>query len=70
MVIIILRSLIAMVGAVICFVGLGNAWVAWAGSENTSGAWTTTIVGAVMWLQALPILIATTKEKLRNPERD
>jgi hypothetical protein len=70
MVIFILRSLIGMVGGIAFFVSLINVWMTWMKSGDTSFHWTIAFIGAVMWLQFAPLLVATIKEKMRNPEKD
>jgi len=66
----ILRMLIGMVGAVICFIGLVGLWAAWVEGASNATPWTMTIVGAVMWLQAVPILQASDREERRKRIRE
>ena len=62
----ILRMFIGMVGAILCFVGLVPVWGTWVGNESTTGPWVLSIVGAVMWLQAVPVMWAAEQERRRD----
>lgn len=62
----ILRMFIGMVGAILCFVGLVSVWGTWVGNESTTGPWVLSIVGAVMWLQSVPIMWADERERRRD----
>jgi hypothetical protein len=70
MIIIILRSLIGMVGGITFFVSLINVWMTWMKGADTSFHWTIAFIGAVMWLQSLPLLFATIKEKMKIAARE
>jgi hypothetical protein len=65
----ILRLLIGMAGAVICFIGLISVWLAWLVSESNSGPWLAAIVGGVMFLQAVPLMNAMERERYREQLR-
>ncbi|MGY3485449.1 putative membrane protein [Bradyrhizobium sp. USDA 4011] len=62
----ILRMFIGMVGAILCFIGLVSVWGTWVGNESTTGPWVLSIVGAVMWLQGLPVIWASEQEERRK----
>jgi hypothetical protein len=61
-----IRVLIGMIGAVVCFVSFINVWTTWMKSADTSFHWTIAVIGAVMWLQALPIMRAGEREYIRK----
>lgn len=62
----ILRILIGMVGALVCFVSLLNVWMTWLDGHNTSFHWTVAFIGAFMWLQSVPIMWADERERRRD----
>jgi hypothetical protein len=62
----ILRPLIALVGAIVCFVGLVSAWAGWVSNEDTSGPWMLALIGAAMWLQAVPMMQAAKRKRIRE----
>ena len=70
LIIILLRLLIGLIGWIAFFVSLINVWMTWMKNADTSFHWTIAFIGAVMWLQSTPLLLATIKEKLRNPGDD
>ncbi len=67
---IVLRSLIGLVGWITFFVSLINVWMTWMMGRNTSFHWTAAFLGAVMYLQFLPLLLDAIKERIRNPVDD
>jgi hypothetical protein len=65
-----LRLLVGMIGVIVCFLGLLNLLVAWGYGESTATSLTVSIVGAVMWLQAVPVLQASDRAERRKRIRD
>jgi Kef-type K+ transport system membrane component KefB len=64
----ILRSLAGFAGILVAIFGFMLASSEWMlGRPQFWGHWVVLIIGAVMWLQSLPLLVATFKEKLRKP---
>jgi uncharacterized membrane protein YeaQ/YmgE (transglycosylase-associated protein family) len=66
----ILRMIVGMIGAILAFVGLISVWGTWMSKESTSGPWLLTIFGAVMFLQALPVMRAQEREETRRLMRE
>ncbi len=64
-----IRVLVGMIGVVVCFVSVINVWMTWMKSGDTSFHWTIALIGAVMWLQALPVMQASDREERRNQIR-
>jgi hypothetical protein len=62
----IIRLLAGMIGVIVCFVSLINVWMTWMKTQDTSFHWTIAFIGAVMWLQALPIVQASDEDEYRQ----
>jgi hypothetical protein len=63
----IIRALIAGLGAIVGFVGFMMLSMEWMnGATNSSTSWTVFIIGAVMWVQGLPLVISSIKDRIRE----
>lgn len=62
----ILRMIIGMIGSIIFFVGVVSIWATWVGGESQTGPMLTAIVGALLWLQAVPVLKASDRAERKQ----